>query len=45
MKQDELLDEQNMFRQEKNNLMSKIAEFTKLLAQRDEELSAMIQQQ
>jgi chromosome segregation ATPase len=42
MKQDELMEEQNQFRQEKNVLMKKIADFTRLLAQRDEELTAIM---
>jgi len=45
MKQDELVDEQNQFRQVKNNLMAKITEFTNLLAQRDEELAEVTEKQ
>jgi chromosome segregation ATPase len=40
LKQDELLDEQNIFRDEKFNLMGKIAEFTNILSKRDDELVA-----
>ena len=40
LKQDELLDEQNVFRDEKYNLLRKIAEFTNILAKRDDELVA-----
>ena len=42
LKQDELLEERNLFRDEKNSLMAKIADFTKLLAQRDEELAELL---
>jgi DNA repair exonuclease SbcCD ATPase subunit len=43
MKQDELMEERNIFRDEKYNLVSRIVEFTKLLAQRDEELAIATQ--
>ena len=44
LKQGELLDEQNLFRDEKRNLMGKISEFTKVLAQRDKELEDVLEQ-
>jgi len=40
LKQDELLEEQNIFRDEKRNLIGKIAEFTTILSKRDSELAA-----
>jgi len=40
LKQDELLEEQNIFRDEKRNLIGKIAEFTIILSKRDSELAA-----
>ena len=40
LKQDELLEERNVFRDEKAGLLNKIAEFTNILSQRDEELAA-----
>jgi chromosome segregation ATPase len=43
LKQDELMEERNIFRDEKSTLMSKIAEFTRLLAQRDEELATLME--
>ena len=45
LKQSELLDEQNLFRDEKRSLMGKIAEFTKTLAQRDKELEMALEQE
>ena len=44
LKQDELLEEQNLFRDEKSTLMGKIAEFTTILARRDEELTEATKQ-
>lgn len=44
LKQIELLEEQNFFRDEKRTLMGKIAEFTSILAQRDDELANSIEQ-
>ncbi len=44
LKQSELLDEQNLFRDEKRSLMGKIAEFTNVLAQRDKELEEALEQ-
>ena len=41
IKEEELLDEQNEWREERKGLLGKIAEFTSLLARRDEELSAV----
>ncbi|VEU37686.1 unnamed protein product [Pseudo-nitzschia multistriata] len=43
LKQMELLEEQNIFRDEKRSLMNTIAEFTSILARRDEELSEAIE--
>ena len=43
LKQSELLDEQNLFRDEKRSLMGKIAEFTNVLAQRDKELEEAVE--
>jgi hypothetical protein len=42
LKQSELLEEQNAFRDEKRTLMKKIAEFTTVLAQRDTELESAL---
>jgi chromosome segregation ATPase len=44
LKQNELLEEQNLFRDEKRNLMGKISEFTSILAQRDKELENALDQ-
>eukprot|EP00535_Pseudo-nitzschia_heimii_P005956 CAMPEP_0197178160 /NCGR_PEP_ID=MMETSP1423-20130617/3530_1 /TAXON_ID=476441 /ORGANISM="Pseudo-nitzschia heimii, Strain UNC1101" /LENGTH=517 /DNA_ID=CAMNT_0042627849 /DNA_START=220 /DNA_END=1773 /DNA_ORIENTATION=+ len=44
LKQSELLEEQNIFRDEKRTLMGKIAEFTSVLAQRDKELESAVKQ-
>jgi hypothetical protein len=43
LKQIELLEEQNFFRDEKRTLMGKIAEFTTVLAQRDKELENAVE--
>jgi chromosome segregation ATPase len=45
LKQSELLEEQNIFRDEKRSLMEKIAEFTTMLSQRDKELENAMEQQ
>jgi chromosome segregation ATPase len=45
LKQSELLEEQNIFRDEKRTLMGKIAEFTTILFQRDKELENTMEQQ
>lgn len=44
LKQIELLEEQNTFRDEKRTLMGKITEFTSVLAQRDKELEIALKQ-
>ena len=45
LKEVELLEEQNLFRDEKKTLMGKIAEFTSVLARRDEELAVAMETQ
>lgn len=44
LKQSELLEEQNFFRDEKRTLMGKIAEFTTILTQRDKEIKNALEQ-
>jgi chromosome segregation ATPase len=43
LKQDELVDDRTVFRDEKSSLLQKVAEFTNILAQRDDELEARTQ--